>query len=201
VAALWLRAGAAASAAGSPAIAAPAFELACSLDPLGAVAPFALLAVRSPLHRPEALGARALAAEPRLAAALYWEERPDLLEEVLATLEAAEGIEAGWREEVLRRARRLPRGPAAGPVAHVALVVDANPSGDLSWGSLSLHTFRRLPRRVELVPIPVRRLGAEAMVGVPPATVLRSTDARLFPATCTGPFAPQILRKTLWKTR
>ncbi|MGD2114917.1 MAG: O-antigen ligase family protein [Acidobacteriota bacterium] len=196
VAALWLRAGAAASAAGSPAVAAPAFELACSLDPLGAMAPFSLLAVGSPLHRSGSLGARALAAEPRLAAALFWEERPELLDAALDDLEAARGIDAGWREEMLRRVRRLPRGPAAGPVARVALVVDGRASD-----SLSLHAFRRLPHRVELVPVPVRRRGAEALAGMPPATVMRGTEADLFPATCTGPFAPQMLRKTLWKTR
>lgn len=195
VAALWLRGGAAATAIGSRDVAAPAFELACALDPLGAMAPFSLLAIGSPLHRPEALGARALAAEPRLGAATFWEERPELLEEVLAELVSVSGIDAGWREEVVRRVRGLPRGEGAGRVVTIALVVDGQPSA-----SLSLHAFRRLPWRLELVPVPVRVAGVERLADLPPATGLPGTDPRLFPATCTGPFAPQILRKTLWKT-
>lgn len=195
VAALWLRGGAAAAAAGSPEIAAPAFEMACALDPLGAMAPFSLLAVGSPLHRREALGARVLAAEPRLGAATFWDERPDLLEAVLQELSSVDGIDAGWREEVVSRVRSLPRGAEGGRVATVAVVVDGRPSA-----SLSLHAFRRLPWRVDLVPVPVRVAGVRALSDLPPATILPGTDPRLFPATCTGPFAPQILRKTLWKT-
>ena len=198
MAALWLRAGAAAASSGQPAVAALAFETACGLDPLDAAAPFNLLAVRSPLYRPEALGARALAAEPRLGAALLWSERPGLLERSLAALAAAEGIDPGWRQEVVARIREVSRQvgrPGRGAPATVALVVDARPAS-----SLSLHAFRRLPRRVELLPVPVDREAAQALSALPPATVVPGTDPRLFPPTCTGPFSPQTLRKTLWKT-
>ncbi len=198
VAALWLRAGAAAAAAGDSAVAAFGFETACGLDPLGAAAPFNLLAVRSPLYRPEALGARALAAEPRLGAARLWQGRPGLLDRSLAALAAADGIDPGWRQQAVAQIRAASRRAGALPGradASVALVVDARPAA-----SLSLHLFRRLPRRVELLPIPVDREAAEALSAIPPATVVPGTDPRLFPPTCTGPFAPQVLRKTLWKT-
>jgi|GEM_PF-596509 len=198
VAALWLRGGAAAAAAGRRGIAATALETACGLDPLGALAPFSLMTVDSPLYRRDALGARALAAEPRLAAALFWRDRPQLLERALEALSAAEGIDAGWREQVVSQVRALsrqPMGPGSPPVASVALVVDGRAAS-----SLSLHAFRRLPRRVALVPVPVIQPMAQALSSLPPATALPGTDPRLFPPTCTGPFSPQTLRKTLWKT-
>ena len=94
-------------------------------------------------------------------------------------------------------ARALPsaQGPGAPPVASVALVVDGRPAS-----SLSLHAFRRLPRRVALVPVPVIQPMAQALSSLPPATALPGDRPPPLPPTCTGPFSPQTLRKTLWKT-
>ncbi|HEX6202173.1 MAG TPA: O-antigen ligase family protein, partial [Thermoanaerobaculia bacterium] len=96
VGALWLLAGDAAVAAGEP-WAAIALERACRLDPLAAQAPF-LLALAEP-RAPAAprRAARALAAEPRLAAALAWRRQPELREAALAELVRREEIEPGWR--------------------------------------------------------------------------------------------------------
>lgn len=201
VAVLWLRAGGLAEegAAGPAdrALASVAFERACALQPLGPFAPFALVRVGAPLGDPAALTARALASEPRLAAATLWQARPELLERGLEILGATPGIEAGWRQAVVARVRsgRTAEG-AAGEVGELATVLDAHAAG-----SVSLYLFRRLPWRAELLRVPVRRAAAVALGTLPAATELPGTDPRLFPPVCTGPFDPQPLRKTLRKTR
>lgn len=197
VAPLWLAAGSMAAVSGERWVAAAALERACALDPLGALAPFFLLDLDSPLHDPTALGARSLAAEPRLGAATFWRSRPDLLQRSLLTLAATGGIEEGWRAAVVERLQDLatrPREPSA-PVDELALALDRTPAD-----SVSLHAFRRIPWRARLAFVPVSSGFAAGLADLPPATALAGTDPRLFPPTCTGPFAPQALRKTLWKS-
>jgi hypothetical protein len=80
-------------------------------------------------------------------------------------------------------------------VDELALVFDKTPAD-----SVSLHAFRRTPWPARLAYVPVAPGAAAALADLPAATVLDGTDPRLFPPTCTGPFAPQPLRKTLWKT-
>lgn len=201
VAPLWLAAGGLAEAAGDPGLAAFAFERACAFDPLGAWAPFALAEIGSPLHVRSAVAARALAAEPRLAAANLWRERPDLLAAALADLAAVRGIEPGW---IVAAAERLPaaaggNGAAGVPAERVepdrlAEVVDGHPDT-----AMSLHLFRRAPWRAELREVPVDPTALGALAELPPATLLQGTDLALFPPTCTGSFGPQPLRKSLWK--
>ncbi|MFP3941530.1 MAG: hypothetical protein ACLF0P_14620, partial [Thermoanaerobaculia bacterium] len=201
VAPLWLAAGSLEAAAGSPWSAAAAFERACALDPLGALAPFGLLEVESPLHDPVALGARSLAAEPRLAAATSWAERTGLLDEALGRLAATGGLDAGWRTELVRRVRqiesqrRAPPGESAPSLDRLVLAFDRNPAE-----SASLVVFRRRPWPARIAGVAVRSRAARVLAEVPPATTLQSSDAHLFPPTCIGPFAPQELRKTLRKT-
>ncbi|HUP41953.1 MAG TPA: hypothetical protein VM599_01965, partial [Thermoanaerobaculia bacterium] len=197
VAPLWLAAGSLAALV-DRSRAAAAFERACGLEPLGALAPFSLLEVASPLHQPVALGARSLAAEPRLAAATYWQGRPELLRRSVLTLAATEGIDEGWRAELVARVAALEEGDgaAADRIDELALAFDPRPAD-----SVALHAFRRSPWAARLVFIPVRAGAAAGLAGLPPATALAGTDPRLFPPTCTGAFAPQELRKTLWKSR
>jgi hypothetical protein len=192
---LWLAAGSLAALV-DRSRAAAAFERACGLEPLGALAPFSLLEVASPLHQPVALGARALAAEPRLAAATYWQGRPELLRRSVLTLAATQGIDEGWRAELVARVAALEARDAAAAerIDELALAFDPRPAD-----SVALHTFRRSPWAARLVFIPVRAGAAAALADLPPATALAGTDPRLFPPTCTGSFAPQELRKTLWK--
>lgn len=196
VAPLWLAAGLL-TASTDRGLAAACFERACALAPLGALAPFSLLEAGSPLHDPAALGARALAAEPRLAAAGFFTDRPELLERSVRTLSETPGIDLGWRADLVGRVQSLAerRAPAAaGRIDELALVFDRTPAE-----SVALHTFRRTPWPARIGLIPLASEAAARLGGLPPATVLAGTDPRLFPPTCTGPFAPQALRKTLWK--
>jgi O-antigen ligase len=196
VAPLWLAAGSLAALV-DRSRAAAALERACGLEPLGALAPFSLLEIASPLHQPLALGARSLAAEPRLAAATYWQGRPELLRRSVLSLAATQGIDEGWRAELVARVAALEAEDAAADrIDELALAFDPRPAG-----SVALHAFRRSPWAARLVFIPVRAGAAAGLAGLPPATALAGTDPRLFPPTCTGAFAPQELRKTLWKSR
>ncbi len=200
VAALWLGAGAVTETVAdgaSPGRAADAFERACALDPLGAFAPFALAELGASPDDSTALTARALAAEPRLAAATLWDERPEVLRRGLRVLATTAGIDAGWRQRMLDGARSLQaaEAPVPGDVGQLATVLDAHEEG-----SVSLHLFRRLPWRADLMLVRVHRAAARALGELPAATALSGTDPRLFPATCAGPFGPQPVRKTLWKT-
>ena len=202
VGALWLTAGAVAEAAGDRAGAAFAFERACGLDPLGALAPFRLAQVGSPVHDPVAVAARAVAADPRLAGALWWRGREDLLARVSGHLATTPGIEQGWRAAMVEGVdARLESATEGAPeavgsdVRELALVLDGTPRD-----SVSLHLFRRRLWRARLAGVPVDAAWAAAFAEVPAAVSLAGTDPRLFPPTCTGGFVPQRLRKTLWKS-
>lgn len=212
VAVLWLGAGEVARRrAGDPSdsgIAATAFERACALQPLGAFAPFGLLAVAESAGEATgeaALAARALAADPRLAAATLWSAKPGALERGLGVLSETGGIDPGWREVVVGRIRAIrgaqisetPGGPpASDEVGALATVLDAHPEG-----SVSLHLFRRLPWWGVVMRVAVRSSAARALGALPAATELPGTEPGLFPPTCGGPVGPQSLRKSLWKTR
>lgn len=193
VPALWLAAGASAEAADELWAAALAYERACAADPLGAFAPFALARIGSPMHQPVAVAARALAAEPRLAAALWWRANEDLFAHALVRTATSTGIDEGWRAALHEHAAAIERPPGAAE-AELAVVLDGRPEG-----SLSLHVFRRRPWRSGLAPVPVDAGAAAALTGLPPAVALESTDPRLFPPTCTGPFAPQTLSATPYR--
>lgn len=195
MASLWLAAGSVAAGGRRPSVAAAALERACALDPLGALAPISLLEAGSPLHDPVALGARSLAAEPRLAAATLWRDRPELLGRAVLTLAATQGIDEGWRAELVARVGGVDSSAPPVRVDELALSFDRTPAD-----SVSLHAFRRTPWPARLAFVPVSSGAAAALADLPPATLLDGTDPRLFPPTCTGPFAPQALRKTLWKT-
>lgn len=196
VAPLWLTAGAVSEAAGDNASAAFAYERACSLDPLGALPPFRLAQIGSPVHDPLAVAARSLAADPRLAAAVWWRGREGLLERTVDTLATSRGLDEGWRAALVERADD-PSGTAAGVDAtgELALVFDA-----AAVDSVSLHLFRRRPWGARLAGVGVDSEAAARFADLPAATSLASTDPRLFPPTCTGAFVPQRLRKTLWKS-
>jgi O-antigen ligase len=201
VAPLWLAAGAAAEGAGERAAGAFAYERSCALDPLGALAPFRLLQVGSPIHQPLAVASRAVAADPRLAAAAWWRGREELRHRAVLHLATSAGIDEGWRAALVAAAGALPP-PAASAdgsgtaSAELALVFDASTAD-----SVSLHLFRRRPWAARLAPVTVDAAAARAVEGLPPAVALTGTDRRLFPPTCTGAFVPQGLRKTLWKSR
>lgn len=179
VAALWLSAGELAVAVDAP-WAGRTLERACRLDPLGAAAPF-LLARLAPAD-PEAPRrvARALLAEPRLAAALFFEPRRRLLVEGLGTVAARAGVEAGWRESLVQSVVEWEPGES-GELAELRFGAAGH------RGSLALHAFRRRPRVLDVAAVPVRRALAE-QIRVPPASRLPSTSPDAFDAAgCRAP--------------
>jgi hypothetical protein len=177
VATLWLLAGDAALAAGEP-WAPIALERACRLDPLGAQAPYllALAEPRSPAAPRRA--ARALAAEPRLAAAVAWRRLPELRRAALTELGRWEGIDPGWRLAMAESAeaawRTMNGADASTAVVRLTLVTDRRPHA-----SLALHAFRRRPRSLALTE-PAVDAAAVRHLTLPPATVLPATSRVLF---------------------
>jgi hypothetical protein len=138
---------------------------------------------------PEAprLGARALLAEPRLAAATFWEDQPGLLARSVEEVRRWPGVDAGWKETFLSS---LP-GPSGrrGETARLQLEIDTTP--DLA---LSLHTFRRRPFPAQW-PLVQLRMGPLARLLLPPATTLRGTPAGTFSAGC-----PTRRRSPAWRS-
>jgi len=167
VAALWLSAGDLALSAGED-WAPLALERACRLDPLSAAAPY-LLAVADP-EAPGAAqaAARALVAEPRLAAATFFEGREELLGEAVALAAAWPGLAPGWGAELSRAVHGWD--PAvAGDVVELRFASDRSPRT-----ALSLFAFGRRPRPLDLAAVALRRELAR-QVDLPAATTLRAT--------------------------
>lgn len=178
---LWLAAGLLGRDAGEP-WSRFAFLEACRLDPLGALAPFYLMMDDQGDPRAVDFGARALVAEPRLGAALFWDERQDLLATTLQRVASWPGVEPGWRVEFLRQMQQMRQmltieglpDPGDLPTVEVTLEVDPVPSV-----SFSLFQFRRRPwpahlGRVELAATRV------AAITVPSPARLASTDPHAF---------------------
>lgn len=163
VATLWTVAGILGSSAGSP-WAGEALETACSLDPFNPFPPFYRMAGE---ENPRD-GAHALLAEPRLAAATFWERHPELLLQTVAELKTWPKVDAGWKEGFLAV---LPLPPdRQGETGRLSLEIDTVP--DLA---LSLHTFRRRPFPLQWPLIEVRLPPLERLQ-IPPATTLRGSE-------------------------
>jgi hypothetical protein len=97
---LWLVAGILGYSAHRP-WAGSALEAACTLDPLDPFPPFYAMLVKPGDADAPALGAQALLAEPRFAAAVFWRRHPDLLARSLAAVRAWPGVDDGWKEAFL----------------------------------------------------------------------------------------------------
>ena len=148
VAPLWLAAGTLGWRADAP-WAPETLERAWRLDRLSGLVAFHLM--RAKAYRPEAvaLGTHALLTEPRLAAAVYWEEQPELWEAVIEEIRARTA-KIGPKLEPLVRDRPVP--PESGePVVLLALTLDEVPAV-----SFSLYAFRRSPWPTTMAGVPLR---------------------------------------------
>ncbi len=137
---LWLAAGSLAEQAGRPDP--DALRRALGFDPLSPVAAFHWIAQQPPPPDAVDWGARALAAEPRLAAAVLWQRRPELLARILERIRA-EGGDTRRLEVIAARAAA----PGAGRTA-LALTMDGR-----SAVSFSIYAFRRSPWPAAVAPI------------------------------------------------
>jgi hypothetical protein len=142
---LWLAAGSLASDSRLPWARGALLE-AVRLDPLSPLASFQIM--RSQPTHPAAAkwGARALRAEPRLAAARFWHDHADLRSRVLERLAAADGasarriLEAGTATGV----------SSAGDGESAALALTMDTEGAVS---LSIYAFRRSAWPAALAPV------------------------------------------------
>jgi len=140
---LWTAAGVLGSRAGRP-WTRSALEEACRTAPHQPLPHFYLMALAPDDPRAPLFGARALLAEPRLGAALFWRRAPQLLLRSQEEILALPGLDPGWREAFARRsavARRRQSAPNERRVRRdleIALDHDASES-------FSLFVFRRRP--------------------------------------------------------
>lgn len=178
IAPLWLAAGVLAREADLE-WAEEALVRACRLDPLGAMAPFQLLLLDPGSSGAPALAARALAAEPKLAAASLWDEHPELFAAAVARLERDERLERGWRAAFVERARRPREGE--GRKVEIGLAYDRGGAA-----APSIFVFRRRPWPAELGVVALRG-PLVARFDLPSVANLASTDPVFFAPAACGP--------------
>jgi hypothetical protein len=141
-----------------------ALEKACELDPFNPFPPFHLMTLDPEAVGASRRGAHALLAEPRLAAATFWEAHLGLLDRTDNVLRRWPEVDPGWKEELVRR---FPSpSERRGPTARLGLEIDTDPPR-----ALSLHTFRRRPFPIEW-PLVRVRLAPLPRLDLPPATTL-----------------------------
>jgi hypothetical protein len=184
---LWLAAGLLARDAGEASAAGALLE-ACALDPLGALAPFALMAETADAELAAARGGRAILADPVLAAAVHWDEHPLQFAEAVSRVATWPGLSADWQSELVARLERLERRRRRGEAAAAervvwSLEVDGRPAT-----ALALHAFRRTPWPFELGAVELDARVAATLAAVPAAGALPATDPAAFPERlCAGP--------------
>lgn len=186
VTALWLRAGALALEAGRLDLAREALQQAMALDPLSGFAPFQLATLGGEGGAPVDCAARALVAEPRFAAASFWRGRAALARQALERLEQWDGIDVGWRAEMLKQASQaapVVRPADAPPVDEVDLAAQIDSTPALA---VSLHLFRRSAWPADIARIRVERAGVRR-VKVPSAAALEESAAAAFPRDRCAP--------------
>lgn len=181
VAALWTQAGVLGQEVRAPWT--PfALERACATAPLDATAPLYLALFDPGAGAAPHRAARALAAEPRLAAATWWEHHPDLFAAARGVIRGWDQLDAGWREAFGRATARLERARSGG-ITYLEL------GREQGTAPFSLHLFRRRPWPAPLVRVPVRA-ALLSRVALPPATTLHTTAAAAFHgARCGAPLA------------
>jgi O-antigen ligase len=168
---LWLVAGILGYSARSP-WAGTALENACRLDPLNPLPSFYLMLDEPGGAEAPAYGAHALLAQPRLAAATFWQRHPDLLGRTLEAVRVWPGVDDGWKQSLFAA---MPA-PAGNPQPIDWLALDVDTQGE---ETLSLPVFRRRPWPASWRLVQVR---AEALprLGQPPAAALPGTSPRAF---------------------
>lgn len=151
---------------------------AMALDPLAPFPPFFLATTVAGAGEAAECAARALLAEPRLAAAVEWEDRPELLAQAAERVLAWDGVDLGLRLAVAEAARAGSGG--AGPQAGLAFGTER------VEGDLSLYAFRRRHWPAEWFSVAVRER-ALARLGLPAAAALPATSRDAFPRHSCAP--------------
>jgi O-antigen ligase len=152
-----------------------ALRRACALDPLAPFPPF-LLVVLDP-GSPEAptLAARALFAQPSLAAATFWDGRQALVARAITEIHTWRGVDPGHRLALAEVTTRIAAQPGTGAQTWLGQEIDRS-----SFLSLALNAFRRRPWPADWQ---VTRVWGKplAAIALPPATALPTTEPGAFP--------------------
>jgi len=179
---LWMVAGILGYSAQRP-WAGDALEKACGLDPFNPIPPFYQMLNKPGGTEAAAYGAHALLAEPRLAAAIFWQRHPPLLGRTLKEIEVWPGVDAGWKQSMIAAASTVggiagvpPPGSKPESVDWLPLVID---TAEAETISLPVFRRRQWPARWRLVQV---RSEALAGVNLPPATAAPGTSALAFAA-------------------
>jgi len=177
LAALWTTAGILGQTARRP-WAPAALQTACSLDPLSPFPPWFGMLADPAGPRAARQGAHALLAEPRLAAALFWQRHPELLARALDEVRAWPGIDAAWTRTLL--AEVPPPGGWTGERQWLTLTLDVDPSA-----SVSVFAFRRRPWPAEWPVVPLAAGALEKLRRIGPATSMPGAPETSFaPSIC-----------------
>jgi len=176
---LWLVAGVLGYSAHLP-WAGAALERACRLDPLDPFPPFYQMLAEPGAAQAADRGAHALLAEPRLAAAVFWQRHPELLGRTLEAVRGWPGVDTGWKEALFAAVSAPGASGASGARAETRewLALGIDTEGE---ETLSLPLFRRRPwpARWRLVQV---RGEALARLSLPPAAAAPGTSAVGFAA-------------------
>ncbi len=151
-----------------------ALETACTLDPLDPFPPFYAMLVSPGEADAPALGAQALLAEPRLAAAVFWQSHPALFARVLASVRSWPGVDDGWKDALFAAMARRPPPLAGEPRSWLTLGIDNE-----ERKTISLTAFRRRswPNLWKVLAVRQRALDS---LQVPPAAASPGTSAGFF---------------------
>ena len=151
-----------------------ALEKACALDPLDPFPSFYEALFEPAGEDGPADAAQALLAEPRLAAALFWERQPALFQRALGVVRAWPEVDAGWKEAFLSQVP--PIVPRQGPSFVVELRIDME-----QGATVSLPTFRRGPWPTRWGLVKVRQKIWNSL-RLPPAAASQGTSPRFLHA-------------------
>ncbi len=172
VGALWLRAGTLALEAEDFAGAGRAFARATDLDPLAGVPPFLRFIASG--GREIDCAARALAAEPRLAAAVQWRGAEAARRAAVERLARWPGLPEGFAAALASRTRE--EVPAGGEEVDLAVLLDSTPAL-----AISLHQFRRPAWPADVARIRLSREAVRGLVGFGAAAARADAAASAFP--------------------
>jgi hypothetical protein len=156
-----------------------ALDRACRLDSFNPIPPFYQLLNKPGGPDAAAYGAHALLAEPKLAAALFWERHPPLLGGALKAIETWPGVDAGWKQALLAATTETGTPPpqgTPGPVEVLPLVLD---TAEAETISLPVFRRRQWPARWGLVQV---RSDVLARFNLPPAAAAPATSVVAFAA-------------------
>jgi hypothetical protein len=157
-----------------------ALQTACSFDPLSPFPPWFLLLADPAGPAAARRGAHALLAEPRLAAAPFWDRHPGLFARALDEVRGWPGIDPVWTRSFFDAVPSS--GGRTGERRWLAIELDVTPDA-----SISLFAFRRRPWPAEWPVIPLAGNALEKLEKVGPATFGPGVRETAFPpSVCTA---------------